>query len=115
MQKPSGAISERKRAVESQTISLRPIDIRSETGSSQCARGVCAREKSCRSRFLDCDIETKHGCILLTKDSEDYARSVDDRDRDARVTAEWLADRCARDVCLLRGVRDYRADFIGAK
>ena len=86
------------------------IDIRAKTGCAQSRSRICAREECCGSRFLDRNVETKNRRVLLAEDAEDHTRSVDDRDCDARITAEWLPDRCARDVCLLRGVRDYRGN-----
>ncbi len=98
MQKTGGAVAEGKGAVESKSICGRAIDVRSKTGGAQSCGGVCTGEECCGSPFLDRDVKTKYRRILLTKDAEDHTRSVDDRDRDARITAEWLPDRCARDV-----------------
>ena len=98
MKKTDRAIAESERAVESQPISLRAIDVRSKTGGAQSRGSVGAREERCRSGFLDRDVETKNRRILLPEDSEHHTRSVYDRDRDARVAAERLPDRRARDV-----------------
>ena len=49
--------------------------------------------------------------LLLTEDSENHTGRIDDCNRDARVTAERLPDRCARDVCLLCCVRNDCLNF----
>src|SRR5687768_9847578 len=103
MKKSGSSISKSKCAVKAQPISGRAIYIGSKTCGAQRSGGVCTREKRSGSGFLDCNVKTKNRRVLLSKDTEHDARRVHDRNRHPRIAAEWLANRSARDVRLLRG------------
>src|SRR4030095_13317726 len=64
---------------------------------------------------LNCDIEAKDWCVLLSENTQHDSGGVNNCDRDARIIAERLSDRRTRNVCLLGRVRNDRSDVAGCE
>ena len=113
MQETARTIAKCDRPIQSQSVSRCAINVRPKAGSPQSSCRTCTRKERGRSSFLHSDIEAEDWRVLLSENSEHDAGGVDDGDRDARIAAEWLSNRGARDVCLLRRTRDDRSHVAG--
>ncbi len=108
MQKPNRPIAQGDRAVKLHAIAGRARHVRTKTRATQQCCCICARQECRSARLLHRHIKTEHGRVLSAKDSQHDAIQVNDRDRHAGIAAQRLANRRARNVRLLRAVRNDR-------
>ena len=90
MKKPGRAIGESDSAVKRVVHQPRAIDVGTKTGRSQSGCSICAEKNAAVRAFCTATSKPKHRRILLPEDPEHHAGRIDDRHRDARITAERL-------------------------